>query len=84
MAGGLERDGPLDGPGSAVAGLPGTQDLLGVFHRDCAVAPARGCAIHEAIMNDAGLALMARMMSARRPQAASRSPGWRLAPALSC
>jgi hypothetical protein len=28
------------------------------------VAPARGYAIHDAIMNDAGLALMTRMMSA--------------------
>ncbi len=29
-----------------------------------AVAPARGYAIHDAILNDAGLALMTRMMSA--------------------
>jgi hypothetical protein len=53
----------LNGPGSAVAGLPGSQDLPGVFYRDRVVAPACGYAIHDVMMNDAGLALMTRMMS---------------------
>ena len=34
LAGELERDGALDGPGGAVAGLPGAEDLLTVFYRD--------------------------------------------------
>jgi hypothetical protein len=34
LAGEGERDGPLDGAGGAVAGLPGTEDLPGVFDRD--------------------------------------------------
>ena len=34
LAGELERDGPLDGAGGAVAGLPGAEDLAGVFYRD--------------------------------------------------
>src|SRR5512135_3323407 len=34
LAGELERDGPLDRAGGAVAGLPGAEDLPGVFDRD--------------------------------------------------
>ena len=34
LAGDLEGDGALDGCGGAVAGLPGAEDLLGVFYRD--------------------------------------------------
>ena len=34
LAGELERDGPLNGTGGAVAGLPGAEDLAGVFYRD--------------------------------------------------
>ena len=33
LTGELEWDGPLDGAGGAVAGLPGAEDLLGVFYR---------------------------------------------------
>jgi hypothetical protein len=80
LAGELERDGPLDGPGSAVAGLPGTQDLLGVFYR----GRARGYAIHDAIMNDAGLALMTKMMSVAAAPSVSRAPGRSPASAFSC
>jgi hypothetical protein len=34
LAGELERDGALDGGSGAVAGLPGAEQLLGVFYRD--------------------------------------------------
>ena len=34
LAGELERDDAFDGAGGAVAGLPGTEDLLAVFYRD--------------------------------------------------
>ena len=34
LAGELERDGPLDRAGGAVARLPGPEDLLAVFYRD--------------------------------------------------
>jgi hypothetical protein len=34
LAGELERDGPLDGAGGAVAGLACAEDLLAVFYRD--------------------------------------------------
>ena len=39
LAGELERDGPLGGAGGAVAGLPGTEDLLAVFYRDLHAPP---------------------------------------------
>ena len=41
LAGELERDGPLDGAGGAVAGLPGAEDLPGVFDRDLDAPPGR-------------------------------------------
>jgi hypothetical protein len=41
LAGELERDGPRDGAGYAVAGLPGSGDLLAVFYRDFHAPP--GC-----------------------------------------
>jgi hypothetical protein len=34
LAGEHERDGPLDSPGGAVAGLPGAEQLLRVLDRD--------------------------------------------------
>ena len=34
LAGELERDGPLDRAGGAVAGLAGAEDLFGVLDRD--------------------------------------------------
>ena len=40
LAGELERDGPLDRAGGAVAGLPGAEDLPGVFDRDLDRPPA--------------------------------------------
>jgi hypothetical protein len=40
LAGDLERDGPLDGTGGAVAGLPGAEDLLGIFCRDLSAPSA--------------------------------------------
>jgi hypothetical protein len=43
-----------------------------------AVAPARGYAIHDAILNDAGLALMTRMMSVAA--APTQAPVTRLEP----
>ena len=33
LAGELERDGALDGGRGAVAGLPGAEQLLGIFYR---------------------------------------------------
>ena len=39
LAGDLERDGPLDGCGGAVAGLAGAEDLLGVLDRDLSRPP---------------------------------------------
>jgi hypothetical protein len=43
-----------------------------------AVAPARGYAIHDAILNDAGLALFTRMLSLAA--APTQAPVSRLAP----
>ena len=39
LAGELERDGPLDGAGGAVAGLACAEDLLAVFYRDLHAPP---------------------------------------------
>jgi hypothetical protein len=39
LAGELERDGPLDRAGGAVAGLPGAEDLPGVLDRDLNLPP---------------------------------------------
>jgi hypothetical protein len=47
-------------------------------------APARGYAIHEAIMNDAGLALVARMMSVAAGPGGVPVTRLAPAPALSC
>jgi cyclophilin family peptidyl-prolyl cis-trans isomerase len=41
LAGKLERDGPLDRAGGAVAGLPAADDLAGVFDRDFDGPPGR-------------------------------------------
>jgi hypothetical protein len=39
LAAGLERDGVLDSPGRAVAGLPGAEDLFGVLDRGLTLQP---------------------------------------------
>lgn len=46
LAGELERDGALDGPGGAVAGLPGPEGLLRVFYRYLD-APSRGVSFDD-------------------------------------
>ncbi len=61
LAGELERDGPLDGAGGAVAGLPGAEDLPGVLDRDFD-APPGGVPL-ETRAGDAAVSVVTRARS---------------------